>query len=126
MAQRPRIHSTDTHKALVWDRWQRGESLHEIATLFDRYDSSVRRILAETGGIRPAPRRRAVRALTLAEREEISCSSVAGQSIRAIALQLQRPPLRSVVRSDEVAVGTASATDRSTTSPTLTVPDTFF
>jgi IS30 family transposase len=92
MAQRPRIHYTDTQKALMWDRWQRGESLHEIARLFDRHHSAVRRILAETGGIRPMPRRRAERTLTLAEREEISRALVTGRSIRAIALQLQRAP----------------------------------
>jgi hypothetical protein len=33
---RPRIHYTEAHKALMWDRWQQGESLHEIARLFDR------------------------------------------------------------------------------------------
>jgi IS30 family transposase len=92
MAQRPRIHYTDTQKALMWDRWQRGESLHEIARLFDRHHSAVRRILAETGGIRPMPRRRAARTLTLAEREEISRALVTGRSIRAIALQLHRAP----------------------------------
>lgn len=92
MAQRPRIHYTETQKALMWDRWQRGESLHEIAKLFDRHHSSVRRILAETGGIRPTPRRRAEHALTLAEREEISRAIAAGRSIRAVALQLQRAP----------------------------------
>ncbi|WP_266172234.1 IS30 family transposase [Dyella subtropica] len=92
MAQRPRIHYTDTQKALMWDRWQRGESLHEIAQLFDRHHSSVRRILAETGGIRPTPRRRAERTLTLVEREEISRAIAVGKSIRAIALQLQRAP----------------------------------
>ncbi|MFC4526896.1 IS30 family transposase [Dyella halodurans] len=92
MAQRPRIHYTVTQKAVMWDRWQLGESLHEIAKLFDRHHSSVRRILAETGGIRPMPRRRAERALTLAEREEISRALVAGRSIRAIALQLRRAP----------------------------------
>ncbi len=53
MAQRPRIHYTVTQKAVMWDRWQLGESLHEIAKLFDRHHSAVRRILAETGGIRP-------------------------------------------------------------------------
>jgi IS30 family transposase len=37
-----------------------------------RSHTSVRRILAETGGIRPAQRRRSRLALTLEEREEIS------------------------------------------------------
>ena len=41
MKQRPRIYYSETQKALMWDRWQRGDSLHEIARLFDRGDSSV-------------------------------------------------------------------------------------
>jgi len=92
MKQRPRIYYTQTDKALMWDRWQQGESLHSIARLFDRHHSSVRGILAETGGIRPPPRRRSRRALTLAEREEISSGVVAGQSLRSIAAALGRAP----------------------------------
>lgn len=76
----------------MWDRWQRGESLHQIARLFDRHHSSVRRILAESGGIRPAKRHRSDRALTLAEREEISRGLMAGQSIRMVAMRLNRAP----------------------------------
>jgi len=82
--------------ALMWDRWERGEPLHQIAWLFDRHHSSVRRILAETAGIRQASRQRADRALTLAEREEISRDLMAGQSIRAVAMRLHRAPLNSV------------------------------
>ena len=92
MSPRPPTHYTDTQIGLMWDRWQRGESLHQIARLFDRHHSSVRRILAETGGIRPAVRHRPERALTLAEREEISRALVAGQSIRFVAARLSRAP----------------------------------
>ena len=53
MKQRPRIYYTETDKALMWDRWQKGESLNSIAGLFGRGHSSIQRILAETGGIRP-------------------------------------------------------------------------
>jgi hypothetical protein len=69
---RQRIYYTEADKTLMWDRWQKGESLHTIAHLFDRTHGSVRRILAETGGIRPTPRKRSRLALTLSEREEIS------------------------------------------------------
>jgi IS30 family transposase len=48
--------------------------------------------LAETGGIRPAPRRRSRLALTLAEREEISRAIATGESIRSIAKSLGRAP----------------------------------
>jgi IS30 family transposase len=92
MKQRPRIHYTESQKALMWERWQKGESLQQIAQLFDRNHSSIQPILAATGGIRPAPRCRSRLALTLAEREEISRAMVAGHSIRAMAAQLGRAP----------------------------------
>jgi IS30 family transposase len=92
MKQRPRIYYTESQKALMWERWQKGESLQHIAQLFDRNHSSIQRILAETGGIRPAPRRRSRLALTLAEREEISRAVVAGHSMRSIAAQVGRAP----------------------------------
>jgi IS30 family transposase len=92
MAQRPRIYYTESQKALMWERWQKGESLQQIAQLFDRNHSSIQRILAESGGIRPAQRCRAKRTLTLAEREEISRALVAGHSLRSIATQLGRAP----------------------------------
>jgi IS30 family transposase len=92
MKQRNRIYYTETQKALMWERWKAGESLHQIAQLFDRNHSSVGRILAQTGGIRPAPRRRSRLALTLAEREEISRCLASGQTIRSIASLLCRAP----------------------------------
>eukprot|EP01036_Dinobryon_divergens_P049016 gene49016-65715_t len=92
MNQRPRIYYTESQKATMWERWKQGDSLQMIAQMFDRNHSSVQRILAETGGIRPAPRCRSRRALTLAEREEISRSVVAGQSIRSVAAHLGRAP----------------------------------
>jgi len=51
MQQRPRIHYTESQKALMWERWQKGESLQQIAQLFDRNHSSIQPILAATGGI---------------------------------------------------------------------------
>src|SRR5262249_38942689 len=63
MKYRTRIQYTQTQKAQMWDRWQRGESLHKIARLFDRHHSSVRGILAESGGMRPPMRRRSPRGL---------------------------------------------------------------
>ena len=92
MKRRTRIRYTDSQKALMWERWQQGESLHQIARLFDRHHSSVRGILAEFGGIRPAPRRRSIRSLSLAEREDVSRALVAGHSIRSIATTLGRAP----------------------------------
>ena len=92
MKYRTRIYYTEAQKTLMWDRWQKGESLSSIARLFDRHHSSVGGILKQTGGIRPRPRRRSRLALTLSEREEISRGVVAGGSIRSIALTLRRAP----------------------------------
>jgi DNA-binding CsgD family transcriptional regulator len=92
MKYRTRIYYSESQKALMWERWRKGESLQHIAQLFDRNHSSIQRILAETGGIQPAPRRRSRLALTLAEREEISRSLVAGHSIRSVASRLGRAP----------------------------------
>src|SRR5437667_9786316 len=85
MRQRPRIYYTESQKALMWERWQKGDSLQQIAQLFDRNHSSVQGILVQTGGIRPAQRHRSRLALTLAEREEISRAVAAGHSIRSMA-----------------------------------------
>lgn len=92
MKQRPRIYYTESQKALMWDRWKAGDSLQKIAQLFDRNHSSIQRILAETGGIRPAARRRSRLSLTLVEREEISRALAVGQSIRQIVQHLERAP----------------------------------
>ena len=54
MKQRPRIYYTEEQKAMMWDRWQKGETLGSIARLFDRHHPSIERIIAETGGIRVA------------------------------------------------------------------------
>ena len=92
MAPRLRRHITDSEKTLLWERWQQGESLHQIARWLRHRHSSVRRVIAQAGGIRPPPRRRSVRALTLAEREEISRRVALGQSLRQIAAHLGRAP----------------------------------
>lgn len=89
---RQRIYKTPEQRAEIWDRWKRGESMHEIARLFDRGHSSIQKILMATGGIRPAVRKRSRLALTLAEREEISRGLVARHSIRFIAYRLERSP----------------------------------
>lgn len=92
MKQRPRIYYSESQKALMWDRWRQGETIHQIARLFDRGHSSIQRILAEAGGIEPPQRHRAPQALTLAEREEISRCLVVRLSIRSIAARLGRAP----------------------------------
>jgi IS30 family transposase len=85
MKNKPRIYYTESQKAMMWDRWRQGDSLQHIAQMFGRSHSSVQRILAVTGGIRPAERCRSRLALTSSEREEISRSLVAGASLRTAA-----------------------------------------
>lgn len=88
----PRKHFTEADRMLIWDRWQQGTSLHQIARRLATRHSSIRQVLARTGGIRPPPRHRSPRALTLAEREEISRSVAQGRSLRSVAEQLHRAP----------------------------------
>jgi IS30 family transposase len=92
MARKRRIHYTETDKAVMCDRWQKGESLEKIAQLFDRGHGSVARNLRQTGGIRPPKRLRSSRTLSLAEREEISRGVITGCSLRSIATSLNRAP----------------------------------
>ena len=92
MKQRPRRYITGSEMAGIWDRWEKGDSINEIARNLGRHHSVVQGAMARTGGIRPAVRRRSQLALTLAEREEISRGIVAGYSIRTIASQLRRAP----------------------------------
>ena len=92
MKRRARIYYSGADKALMWERWQKGDSMHDIARLFDRGHSSIQGILAKTGGIRPLRRSRSRLALTLSEREEISRGVAAGYSLRSIAESLRRSP----------------------------------
>ncbi|MCK9259324.1 MAG: IS30 family transposase [Azoarcus sp.] len=92
MKQRRRIYYTESQKALMWERWRKGESLQQIAQLFDRGHSSIQGVLAATGGIQPTPRCRSRLALSVVEREEISRGLVAGCSVRSIATHLERAP----------------------------------
>lgn len=87
-----RIYYAEEQKAQMWERWRRGESLHSIAKDFGRSHSSIQGIVSRTGGIRPPPRRRSSRSLSLAEREEISRGIASGRSLRSIAHRLGRAP----------------------------------
>src|SRR6187397_1412073 len=80
-------------KAELWERWKNGQSVLAISRGLERRNKTgVQRIVALHGGVAPAPRRRAVAALKLEEREEISRGIAAGRSIRRIAQGLGRSP----------------------------------
>ena len=87
-----RRYFTQADKNLMWDRWQKGESLNSIARLLGTSHSAVSGVLSKTGGVRPADRQRSRIGLTLAEREEISRGVAAGYSLRTIAKRLCRAP----------------------------------
>jgi IS30 family transposase len=74
----------------MWNRWKAGQSLHEIGRAFGKDHVVIHFMLAQHGGIVPAARRRSLRTLTLAEREDISRGIASGSSIREIAKGLQR------------------------------------
>jgi hypothetical protein len=61
---------TQTDKTLMWDRWQKGESLNSIARLLSTSHSAISGVLSKTGGVRPPERHRSRVALTLAERHQ--------------------------------------------------------
>jgi DNA-binding CsgD family transcriptional regulator len=67
-----------------------GQTLHEISRAFGKEHSSIRCLVSPHGGVAPAVRRRALLALTLREREEISRGLASGSSIREIAKCLER------------------------------------
>lgn len=88
-----RIWFTAAQKAELWERWKSGSSAAAIARALDRRNKTgVLRIVTLHGGIAPAQRQRAMAALRLEEREEISRGIAVGQSIRQIARGLGRAP----------------------------------
>src|ERR1700752_1408475 len=90
MAQGKRDRLSAEQRIEMWRRWKSGESLHEIGRAFGKGHGSIRFLLTQRGGIVPAARRRSLRTLTLAEREDISRGIASGLSIREIANGLQR------------------------------------
>src|SRR6202035_4300994 len=90
MAQGKRDRLSTEQRIEMWRRWKAGESLHEIGRAFGKGHGSIRFLLTQRGGIVPAARRRSLRTLTLAEREDISRGIASGSSIREIAKGLQR------------------------------------
>src|ERR1700746_954769 len=88
-----RIWFTAAQKAELWERWKNGQSAAAISRALERKNKTgVERIVVLDGGIVPAPRRRALAALRLEEREEISRGIAVGRSIRQLAQGLGRAP----------------------------------
>jgi len=81
---------SEEQKVDMWRRWRRGESINDIAAIMRRSRTSIEASLVQNGGIAPAVRIRAARALSVAEREEISRGLCAGESLRCIARRIGR------------------------------------
>src|SRR5262245_29871648 len=93
MGLHARVWFTAAQKAELWERWKTGQSAAAISRALERKNKTgVERIVVLHGGIVPAPRRRALAALRLEEREEISRGIAASRSIRQIAQGLGRAP----------------------------------
>lgn len=83
---------TPQEKAFIFDSWKRGMGFSDIAKIMSLSPGTVFTALRNTGGIKPAQRKRAAHHLTLAEREEIRVALSAKKSLRAIARLLGRSP----------------------------------
>jgi len=83
---------TEAEKLEIWSRWSEGLSVKAIGRATGRSHTGVSYVLRAVGGVRPRPRKRRDRSLSMAEREEISRGLQAGESLRAIAARLGRAP----------------------------------
>src|SRR5262245_33413037 len=117
MGLHARIRFTAAQKAELWERWKNGQSAAISRALERRNKTGVERIVVLHGGIAPAPGRRALAALRLEEREEISRGIAASRSIRQIAQGLGRAPStvsREITRNGGLQGYRANQADRRT------------
>ena len=109
-----RVGFTAAQSAELWERWKKGEGLKAIGRVFGKPSSCIFAHIRPSGGIKPLSRRRSLRVLSLAEREEISRGLVAGRSLRSIAAALARSPStisREISRNGGAAHYRAAAAD---------------
>jgi IS30 family transposase len=87
-----RVYSANTlsRNPEMWRLWAKGFTLEEIGTALGKPASSIYMAAASRGGIAPEARRRAVRALSLCEREEVSRGIASSLSAREIARNMGR------------------------------------
>ena len=81
---------SSAQRADMWNRWKAGQSLHAIGRVLGKDKQVIHFLLARHGGIAPPVRRRSRRALTLAEREDISRGIASGSSLRVVAQGMGR------------------------------------
>src|SRR6202049_4091331 len=85
---------SSAQRADMWNRWKAGQSLNVIGRALGKDKQVVHFLLARHGGIASPVRRRSRRALTLAEREDISRGIASGCSMRVIAQTVSRATSR--------------------------------
>ncbi len=83
---------SEAERVVVWDRWQAGDANRLIGRDLGRSAASIRGFVESWGGVRPQPRRRSPRHLSLDEREEIARGVAAGDSLRMVGARLGRAP----------------------------------
>jgi IS30 family transposase len=108
---------SSARRAEMWNRWKAGQSLNAIGRALGKDKQVIHFLLARHGGIAPPARRRSPRALTLAEREDISRGIAGGCSMRTVAQRLNRAPStvsREVARHGGRAQYRASEADQRT------------
>jgi transposase, IS30 family len=98
MTQGRRVKLSAAQRADLWSRWRAGESLQEIGRALGKDHVVIHFLLARHGGIAPPARRRSLRTLTLAEREDISRGIASGGSIRDIRFSGTGPWKRRLAR----------------------------
>jgi IS30 family transposase len=102
MAQIGRPGLSAATKDELWARFKAGESFTAIGRALGVHVGSVYGVVRSHGGVAPPVRRRGAGALTHREREVISRSLAAGESVRATARALNRAPStisREIVRN---------------------------
>ena len=83
---------SDKEKILIWQLWGKGTSFSAIGRELNKEAGSIYGVLKIHGGITPITRRAKEIGLHAEEREIISRGLAAGESMRAIARQLNRSP----------------------------------
>ena len=83
---------SDSEKQMTWKLWREGSSFSEIGRVLNKAPGSVYGVLKLHGGITPIISKPKDTSLSFEEREFISRGLAVGESIRAIARQLQRSP----------------------------------
>ena len=79
-------------KNTIWKQWKAGSPMSGIAQKVSRPPATIFSYLRYHGGIQPRSRFCSNRVLSFRDREQISRGLAAGESVRSIAISLDRSP----------------------------------